>query len=141
MQIKFKKLNARAVAPTRKHLGDAGWDLTATSCAFDADGNIVYGTGIAVEIPLGYVGLVFPRSSVAGQNIILTNCVGVIDSGYRGEIMAKFKPLNVVNVKRYAEGERVAQLVIMPIPDVDFTEVDELTASERGAGGYGSTGK
>lgn len=92
MQIKFKKLSSKAVIPQRAHQTDAGFDLVATSRIFDKDGNATYGTGIAVEIPEGYMGLVFPRSSIAKKDLALSNSVGIIDSGYRGEILAKFKP-------------------------------------------------
>lgn len=154
MKIKIKRLSENAVLPVKAHASDAGFDLTATSCTIDENGAMVYGTGIAVEIPDGYVGLVFPRSSIAKKDIILSNCVGVIDSGYRGEVMAKFKPTNFFNyysdcgriVERphdgsiYGIGERIAQLIIMPIPEIEFEEVEELSDSERGTGGYGSSG-
>ena len=91
MQIKIKRLNDKATLPTKAHATDAGYDLYAASSSVDKDYNIVYGTGVAVEIPDGYVGLVFPRSSIASKDIMLSNSVGVIDSGYRGEIMAKFR--------------------------------------------------
>lgn len=139
MQIKFKKLIPEAVAPRRAHATDAGCDLVATSCTTDKDGNIVYGTGLALEIPAGYMGLLFPRSSNAKQNLLLCNSVGVIDSDYRGEVMLKFKPVG--GEKRYAVGERVAQLIIMPYPSVEFAETRELSDTDRGEGGYGSTGK
>ena len=90
LNIKIKKLHKDAVIPTKVHTSDAGCDLYATSCHYD-NGLIIYGTGIAVEIPTGYVGLVFPRSSIANTHLTLSNSVGVIDSGYRGEIMAKFR--------------------------------------------------
>lgn len=153
MIVKFKKLHKDAQQPKKAHNTDAGFDLTATSCAIDEYGSMVYGTGIAVEIPEGYVGLVFPRSSIAKKDIILSNCVGVIDSGYRGEIMAKFKPANFFNYCEdccctivphdcsiYGIGDRIAQLIIMPIPSVTFQEAEELSDSDRGIGGYGSTG-
>lgn len=153
MKIKIKKLSENAVMPVKAHASDAGFDLTSTSCTIDENGAMVYGTGIAVEIPEGYVGLVFPRSSIAKKDIILSNCVGVIDSGYRGEIMAKFKPTNFFNyyedcgriverphdVSIYGIGERIAQLIIMPIPEIEFEEAEELSESERGTGGYGSS--
>lgn len=154
MKIKIKRLTENAVLPVKAHASDAGFDLTATSCTIDENGAMVYGTGIAVEIPDGYVGLVFPRSSIAKKDIVLSNCVGVIDSGYRGEITAKFKPSNFFNyyedcgriVERphdgniYGIGERIAQLIIMPIPEIEFEEVEDLSDSERGIGGYGSSG-
>lgn len=90
MKVRFKKLNDKAVIPTKAHATDAGFDLTATSKKCDDFGNVVYGTGIAAEIPKGYVGFVFPRSSIYKQDIILSNCVGVIDSGYRGNITGTY---------------------------------------------------
>jgi len=100
---------------------------------------IEYGTGIAVEIPPGHVGLIFPRSSIFHTGLILTNSVGVIDSGYRGEIKAVFKAPGHYDI--YRIGERIGQLVIVPIPDVEYEEADELSETERGTGGYGSTGR
>ena len=92
MEVKFKKLHKEAVYPKFGHHGDAGADLTAVSVSYDEkEDTIIYDTGISVEIPPGYVGLVFPRSSIAGKNVYLTNSVGVIDSSYRGSIKAKFK--------------------------------------------------
>jgi dUTP pyrophosphatase len=157
MKVKIKKLNAKAVLPKKVHSTDAGFDLVATSRTFDENGNIVYGTGIAMEIPEGYVGLVFPRSSICKQDILLSNAVGVIDSHYRGEIMAKFKPTSTIasegklllqfKARRineglcYKVGDRIAQLIIMPIPEIEFEEAEELSETDRGTGGYGSTGK
>lgn len=156
MEVHFKKLTVGAKTPTKAHPSDAGYDLTATSLTYDLYGNAVYGTGIAVELPPGYVGLVFPRSSIADIDLALTNAVGVIDSGYRGEIKAKFKPalrftadydygqdccVPSQPVSIYKPGDRIAQLVIMRLPWVEFKEVKSLAPSDRGAGGYGSTGK
>ena len=140
MKVKIKRLNENAIIPRYAKEGDAGLDLTATSVAEDDKGNIVYGTGIAVEIPKGYVGLVFPRSSIANKSLTLTNSVGVIDSGYRGEIMFKFKNFDDY-VSIYKVGERIGQLIIMPYPTIEFEEVDKLSETERGTGGYGSSGK
>lgn len=137
LNIKIKKLHKDAVIPTKAHATDAGCDLYATSCHYE-NGIITYGTGIAVEIPEGYVGLVFPRSSIANKDIILSNSVGVIDSGYRGEIMAKFRK---GGSNAYCIGERIAQLIIMPYPEVIFEEATELSQSDRGEGGYGSSGR
>lgn len=142
MKIRFKKLTEKAVMPTKAHATDAGFDLTATSRTIDTAGNFVYGTGIAVEIPEGYMGLVFPRSSIAKYTLLLTNSVGVIDSGYRGEIMAKFCDNKLTaRGEVYEVGERIAQLIILPYPAIEFEEVAELSTSDRGVGGYGSTGK
>jgi dUTP pyrophosphatase len=142
MQVKIKKLHVDAVIPAYSKPGDAGMDLTAVSATQDQYGNVVYGTGLAVEIPIGYVGLIFPRSSNSKTDLYLTNHVGVVDSGYRGEIMFKFRPVNgLLNAKVFQVGERVGQLIILPYPSIEFDEVDELSDSERGDGGFGSTGK
>lgn len=143
--MKVKKLSPDAVLPSRAHATDAGFDLVAVSRKVDDDGAVVYGTGLAFEIPEGYVGLVFPRSSVAKKDVILSNCVGVVDSGYRGEVMAKFKLLDPL-IKHdvyhwYDIGDRICQLVIMKLPDVEIVEADELSDSDRGTGGYGSSGR
>lgn len=139
MEVKIKKLVKDAIIPTYAKDGDAGMDLTATSVWRDEDGNICYGTGIAMEIPKGYVGLVFPRSSNAKKDLILTNSVGVIDSGYRGQITFKFKScIGTDNI--YNLGDRVGQIIIMPFPSIEFVEVEELSETERGVGSYGSSG-
>ena len=137
MKVKIKKLHPDAVIPKYAKEGDAGMDLTAVEVVADG-GTLTYKTGLAVEIPRWHVGLLFPRSSVYKTGQTLTNCVGVIDSGYRGEIMMKFtlSPYQ----REYDIGDRVGQLVIMPYPKVEFEEVDKLTPTERGSGGYGSTG-
>lgn len=137
LNIKLKRLTPTAKIPTKAHATDAGYDLYASSCHYE-DGMLHYGTGVAVEIPAGYVGLVFPRSSIANTHLTLSNSVGVIDSGYRGEIKAKFRK---GGTRRYNVGDRIAQLIIMPYPEVTFAEVDELSDSDRGTGGYGSSGK
>jgi dUTP pyrophosphatase len=100
---------------------------------------VTYDTGLSIEIPEGYVGLLFPRSSVSKTTLNLANSVGVIDSGYRGPLMLKFRYLEEGDV--YEVGDRVAQLVIMKLPFVEIIEVSELSSSERGEGGFGSTGK
>ena len=144
MQIKFKKLHPDAVMPKQGTPGSAGFDLTATNREMRAGvRQFVYHTDIAVEIPKGYVGLVFARSSICRTGLLLTNCVGVIDSDYRGEITAVFDfshtVLSIDSV--YKPGDRICQLVIVPIPEVEYIEVDNLSETERGAGGYGSTGR
>ncbi len=143
MKVNFKKLVPTAQKPKFGKPGDAGADLVATSIKWRGDAQIVYGTGIAVEIPEGMVGLVFPRSSVRDKNLSMANSVGVIDSGYRGEIMVTF---NVTEgngldfTAKYAVGDRIAQLVIMPVPLIQYTEVEELSETSRGTKGHGSTG-
>lgn len=137
LNIKIKKVRQEAIIPTKAHATDAGYDLYASSCHYE-NGLVCYGTGIAVEIPQGYVGLVFPRSSIANTHLALSNSVGVIDSGYRGEIKAKFRK---GGTRGYNVGDRIAQLIIMPYPEVVFEEAEELSESDRGTGGYGSSGK
>lgn len=90
MEVRIKKLYKDSILPTKAHASDAGYDLYAHSKSYDNDGNVVYGSGVAMEIPKGYVGLIFPRSSNAKKDLILSCSVGVIDSGFRGEISFKF---------------------------------------------------
>ena len=140
MKIQFKKLNPQAQKPKFGKPGDAGADLTATSLDTSRPGQIVYGTGLAVEIPEGMVGLVFPRSSVRSTTLSMSNSVGVIDSGYRGEIMVTFNMNNTNGAIYYSVGDRIAQLVIMPVPLAQYVEVKELSETERNTSGHGSTG-
>ena len=157
MNINIKKLHEDAIIPVYAKNGDAGMDLTATSEEIDKHGNRSYGTGLSIEIPTGYVGYIFPRSSVSKYPLSLANCVGVIDSGYRGEIICKFKPtphfyqppsfaerensdFSLFN-ESYEVGDRIAQIIIMPLPHITFNEVDELSDTDRGKGGFGSTNK
>ena len=142
MKVKIKKLHPDAVVPRYAKPGDAGLDFTATSMKVEdgVGGCTIYGTGLAVEIPPGHVGLLFPRSSLSNKALILTNHVGVIDSGYRGEIMFKFKDYFGARINRYMVGERIGQMLIIPYPTIEFEEVEELSDTERGSSGYGSTG-
>lgn len=145
LSVNIKKLSDNAVLPSYSKVGDAGMDLTATSKEYDEDGNICYGTGLAFEIPEGFVGLLFPRSSLSKKDLSLANHVGVIDSGFRGEVSFKFKQtcgfIENEEGHDYSIGERVGQIIILPYPHINFIEVDELSSTERGEGGYGSTGK
>ena len=142
MQVKIKKLHPDAVIPRYSKAGDAAMDLTAISVDKDEYGNAVYKTGLAIEIPEGYVGLLFPRSSNSKTDLYLTNHVGVIDSGYRGEIMFKYRGVRgLLDAKIYAKNERVGQLIILPYPQIELIESDTLSETERGEGGFGSTGK
>lgn len=138
VRVYFKKLHSNAVEPAYANPGDAGMDLTAISHVskgiYDE-----YGTGIAVEIPEGFVGLIYPRSSISGKSQILANSVGVIDSGYRGEIKFRFKTLN--NLHTYHVGDKIGQLMIVPYPKVIMLETEDLSDTVRGEGGFGSTGK
>ena len=160
MKVKIKKLNPNAVVPTKAHPTDAGFDLTATSRTIDQYGNIVYGTGLSFEIPEGYVGKLYPRSSICKYDIVLSNSTGIIDSGYRGEVMAKFKmaieagmlikenvgehyfPMtNFAKGRVYNIGDRIAQLIIEKSEPIELEEATELSTTDRGTGGYGSSGK
>lgn len=153
MRVKIKKLNNAAVLPQYATEGAAGMDITAISKTFDEDGNAVYGTGLAFEIPEGYVGLLFPRSSNAKKNLLLSNSVGVIDSDYRGEVSFKFKPsisfipedgygceMREPSIE-YNVGDKVGQMIIVPYPRIEWELTTELSETKRGKGGYGSTGK
>ena len=139
MKVKIKKLKDNAVVPVYSKAGDAGLDLVATEIINKDVFQITYGTGLAMEIPEGFVGLVFPRSSIRNTDLSLSNSVGVIDSGYRGELQATFKKLE--GHRNYIVGDRGAQIIILPYPKIYMTEVPELSSSDRGTGGFGSTGK
>ena len=144
MKVKMKKLHPNAVKPKYAKESDAGMDLVATEIISKTETQITYGTGLAMEIPDGLVGLIFPRSSIRNTNLQLSNSVGVIDAGYRGELQATFNIINphvVEGFGIYMPGDRIAQIVIVPHPIVQFVEVDELSESKRGEGGFGSTGK
>lgn len=137
MKVRFKRRHPLATIPTRATPGSAGYDLTAIALE-DRPTCYKYHTGISVEIPPGYVGYIFPRSSVAKKGAWMSNSVGVIDSDFRGEISACF--YNFGNAP-YKAGDRVAQLIIMPVPDIEWEEADDLSETERGEGSYGSTGR
>ena len=139
--VKVKKLDENAVVPSYSKVGDAGMDLTITNIKENTTFSITYGFGLAIEIPKWHVGLIFPRSSVRNQDLILSNCVGVIDSGYRGELQATFKKTQGLDSVSYNVGERGAQIIILPYPQIFMTPVPELSDTERGTGGFGSTGK
>lgn len=154
MKVNFKKLNPLASIPSRSKEGDAGYDMTAVDIELNNNILTVH-TGIAIEIPRGYAGFLFPRSSICKTDLSLTNSVGVIDSNYRGEIMCKFRindnvfeqnndNLYIINSRNkprlYSVGDRCCQLIILPVPDITFEEQSELSSSERGSGGFGSTG-
>jgi dUTP pyrophosphatase len=130
-----------AKIPERTTDGAAGFDLVAVSERIDlTDRYIEYSFGLSMAIPEGHVGLIFPRSSVSKKDITLANAVGVIDSDYRGVVTARFKNLIPAGARKYKPGERIAQLVVLKLPEIAIEAVDELPATKRGAGGYGSTG-
>lgn len=146
LEVKIKKLHKDAVIPKYETTGSVGMDLTATSKEYDEYGNVVFGTGIAIQIPDGYYADLRPRSSISKYDLVLANSVGTVDSDYIGELILKFKPSMCFGVNRgddygvmYDVGDRIAQLVILPHPKVSFVEVDELSKTDRGTGGFGST--
>lgn len=144
MLVRFKKLHIDAVAPQQATAGAGGFDLTAASVSWDEDTQTwMYGTKLAVQIPVGHVGLLFPRSSIYKTTLSLTNCVGVIDSDYRGEISFRFHFERHAALRRhiYDVGDRIGQLIILPYPAVEFVEADELNDTARGTGGFGSSGR
>lgn len=144
MKVKIKKLNENAIIPTYATEYSAGADLYAlldSAVEIAPHETVFIHTGISVEIPEGYCGLVFARSSMgAKRGLAPANKVGVIDADYRGEIMVTLH--NHSNKPATVEpGERIAQLAIVPFLKAEFDEVDELSDTVRGAGGFGSTGK
>lgn len=141
MQVKIRKLNDKAVIPSYAKQGDAGMDLTCTEIVEVNEkgyGYVEYKTGLAFEIPEGHVAILLPRSSVSKTGLIQATS-GVIDSGYRGEVTFRFK--QVPGTIRHNVGDRVCQMIIIPIPTIEFVESDELSTTARGEGGHGSTGK
>lgn len=146
IQVKFAKLHPDAVIPSYAKPGDNGLDLTAISYSYvekEESSYHNYEFGLSVEIPPGYVGLIFPRSSISNKNLLLTNSVGVIDSSYRGPLSARFKRIrSTAGNDIYTVGDRVAQLVILPAPQVQIIETspENLSTTERGSGGFGSSG-
>ena len=146
VDIKVKKLVPEAVIPFYAKPGDAGMDITCTSFEYDKEHDCyMYHSGLAFELPAGYVMLIFPRSSNRKTDYYLCNHVGVLDSGYRGELMFAYKNRtdDRLNYQKppYQVGDRIGQIIILPYPTVKMIESDSLEESERGTGGFGSTGK
>ncbi len=137
MKIKIKKLHPNAVIPRYARPGDAGMDIVAVDRQIN-DKFVEYSTGLSFELPENHVMLVFPRSSISNKDLIKKNSVGVLDSGFRGELKLRFKK---EGSDIYEIGERVAQLIILPYPLIEFQEVNELSETVRGKGQFGSTGK
>lgn len=143
MQLPVAKLTENAVLPTRAHEGDAGLDLYACEAAHLGPGERwSVGTGVAVEIPAGHAGLVLPRSGLArNHGISLVNAPGLIDSGYRGELRVLLLNNDPAEIFRVEAGDRIAQLVLVPIALADVVEAPTLADSARGEGGFGSSGR
>lgn len=142
VRVEVVRLDPDLPLPSYQRVGDAGMDLhSAQDATIPPAGRAVVGTGIALAIPDGYAGFVAPRSGLAARlGLSVVNAPGVVDSGYRGEIkviLINHDPVDVIDVRR---GDRIAQLLIVPVAPADLVEVAELPPSERGAGGHGSTG-
>lgn len=140
LKLKIKKLNPLGVIPKYAHQGDGCMDLTAVDIRYVEEagfGYVEYDFGLSFEVPPGHVMLIFPRSSISNTGMLLSNAVGVIDSGYRGPVSARFK--YVKDAIMYKVGDRVAQFMVIPYPTIEIEEVEELTPTDRGSGGFGST--
>lgn len=138
MEVKIKLIEDGKI-PIKMHKTDAGFDCYARELV-NLGNQIKYNLGFAIEIPQGHVGLVFPRSSVFKTGLSMSNSVGVIDSDYRGEVSAVYNNVDTEK-ERYKVGDRVCQLIIMPYPEIELKQVEKLSETERGEGGYGSTGR
>ena len=140
MKVKIKKLHPDAQIPVYAKPGDGAMDLIATSISGYED-KVVYGTSLAFEIPEGHCALLLPRSSICKYDLRLSNSVGLLDSQYRGEVKFVFTMNTPVteNFRMYKIGDRIGQLMIIPYPQIEFEEVEELSETERGIGGFGST--
>jgi dUTP pyrophosphatase len=143
MKLEFKRLDPEAKLPAHARAGDAGLDLAAAVDAEVAPGErAMIPTGLAVAIPEGHAGLVLPRSGLASrQGLTLANAPGLIDAGYRGEVTCAVVNLDRRETVRIRRGDRIAQLVIVAVPPVEPAWVEELPGSERGEGGFGSSGQ
>ena len=143
LEVKVKKLNSKAIIPTKAHSTDACMDLYAIEPVVFRPGEVKYvRSGLAFEIPVGYYIEVKPRSGLASkQQLIILNSPAIIDSDYRGEVMIYMKSLNGTENVVINEGDRYAQMSLKKVIDFEFEEVDNLTETKRGAGGFGSSGK
>ncbi len=143
MEIHFRRLRPDAVIPEVHHAGDAGVDLVALDPLRLAPGERgMVSTGLAIEIPEGFAGLVLPRSGLASRHgVTCVNAPGLVDSGYRGELRVALVNLDPHLTYDIKPGDRVAQLLVTPVPAVRFVEVDQLSDSARGEGGFGSSGR
>lgn len=147
IDVKIRKVHPNAVIPTYAHPGDAGMDVTAVAINKTPD-YIEYDTGLQFQLPPGYVMLIFPRSSNSKKDLLLANSVGVLDSGYTGNLKLRFKRAmrfsyihDYVEDDQYEVGDRVGQIMIIPYPEVNFIETEDFEDTERGSGGFGSSGK
>jgi dUTP pyrophosphatase len=141
MKVKFKKLKENAKLPTKGSVEAGAYDVYATSIEYIGRDTFSYGLGFAVEIPNGYRLMIVPRSSFTKTNYLMQNTPAIIDSDFRAEISLRFRSLSATKVPPYGIGERIAQCYLEKVIDIEFEETSTLTDSERGSGGYGSTGK
>lgn len=138
--LKYTLLNTNSKGPTKGSSGAACYDLYVSTAEAKGGGITEYGTGVSIEIPVGFVGLLFPRSSISGYGQSFCNSVGVIDSDYRGEVKVRtYRSSDVFEY--YKAGERCAQLMLVPIVSVELKEFKQLSDTKRGTGGFGSSGK
>ena len=141
MKVKYIRLSPNAQLPCKSTAGAAAYDLYANEDAFIPVGEIVsIGTGISMEIPEGWKGEVYSRSGLSYKGVVVANSPGKIDSDYRGEITVLLHNVRQREMVGIKAGDRIAQFEINPVHDIEFEEVPELTESERGEGGFGSTG-
>lgn len=141
-ELPFLRLDPDVPLPTRAHPGDAGFDLrSALDVEVGPGERALVPTGLAVAIPEGHAGLVLPRSGLASKHgLTMANAPGLIDAGYRGEVICAVVNLDREHAVRIARGDRIAQLVVVAVPDLEPAWVNELPPSARGEGGFGSTG-
>lgn len=140
MEIKLKKLVEHAELPEKATPGAAAYDLVGLDYCYDHNNKFhEFGTGLAIELPPGYEAQIRPRSSISKTSLVLVNSPGTIDSDYRGEIKVRFKEIDDRGVL-YDVGDRIAQLVIQKLPEVTLVEAKDLSSTDRGSGGFGSTG-
>lgn len=140
VDVKIRKVHPNAVLPERAHSTDAGMDVTAISMEMTED-YIEYDTGLQFQLPAGYVMLIFPRSSNSKKDLLLCNSVGVLDAGYTGNLKFRFKlTTEGYTEKIYNPGDKVGQIIILPYPEINFIETEEFDETDRGSGGFGSTG-
>lgn len=140
--LRIRRLDAGLPLPVRAHASDAGIDLhAAEDVVLEPGHRALVGTGVAVAVPVGYVGLVHPRSGLAARvGLSIVNAPGTVDAGYRGEIRVNLVNLDPGEAVHIVRGDRIAQLLVQRVELWDVVEVDELDETERGAGGFGSTG-
>lgn len=157
-KVEFIRMASNAVIPSKAHPTDAGFDMVATS-KVETEDYIEYGTDIAIKLPEGHCALLFPRSSISKKDLFLCNSVGLIDENYTGEIKFRFKRspkyqyytfkrflkfiteilIEPITYKEYEVGDKIGQIVILPIPSIELVEVNKLPETDRGSDGFGSS--